>query len=127
MTPLKLNQVPQQLGPEVPHSYLTQGTFQPSGAYWKPLFVVCICCLRVFLLANLNLILQGKPGLPGIEGPKGDQGPAGKDGLPGLDGFPGPPVRRTLDLNKTFTGKLCNRLLNISFTVVLVAIFVCDS
>lgn len=54
-------------------------------------FSLPLSCL--FLLANLNLCLQGKPGLPGVEGPKGDQGPSGKDGQPGLDGFPGPPVR----------------------------------
>lgn len=82
-------------------------------------FIFFLC---VFLLANLNFLLQGQPGLPGTEGPKGDQGPSGKDGLPGLDGFPGPPVRRTLALNKT-----CNKLLNISFTVVLVMLIVCDS
>uniref|UniRef100_A0A3Q0QVJ8 Collagen alpha-1(XVIII) chain n=1 Tax=Amphilophus citrinellus TaxID=61819 RepID=A0A3Q0QVJ8_AMPCI len=46
---------------------------------------------------NMNVSLQGKPGLPGRPGEKGDEGPAGRDGQPGLDGFPGPQVKKKTD------------------------------
>uniref|UniRef100_A0A8D3D870 Thrombospondin-like N-terminal domain-containing protein n=1 Tax=Scophthalmus maximus TaxID=52904 RepID=A0A8D3D870_SCOMX len=87
-----VSSAPGPRGPAGPQG--VPGPQGPPGADGDPFyyffftFFTVVCCF--VHRYNLNVPLQGKPGLPGIPGQKGGEGPAGREGRPGLDGFQGP-------------------------------------